>query len=287
MGNIFSGIGDLLKKGFFVLTALAIAGLNLLMLLDVFSGDILFVILGMVFFSVATWVYMVTAFAASEKTSGFQTVLAWIGLGISLVGELSMASFEIMRVQSFISPPPWINTVTIVVIEVAIIFHLLLGIAYFAASSDYNEKLNRLHEASRRRDVAEKLRTLRAKAEIKVEEDATDEGLKLTRSMLFAALPVLAERKARQTAGELARTFGMDADPELIQAFEQAISEYRHGFTTAALGSGSQSQSDLVIQNESNIAKRSGGFIGGPLPPAPTTYEAEVNPTNPAKPGKK
>lgn len=267
MGNIFSGIGDLLKKGFFVLTALAIAGLNLLMLMDVFGGDILFVIMGVMFFSIATWVYMVTAFAASDKTSGFQTVLAWIGLGISLIGELSMAGFEIMRVQSFIETPPWINTVTIIVIEVAIIFHLLLGIAYFAAGSDYNEKLNRLHEASKRREVAEKLRVLRAKAEIKVEEDATDEGLKLTRSMLFAALPVLAERKARQTAGELARTFGMDADPELIQAFEQAISEYRHGFSTKALEAG-ESQPAQIER-----------FVGGALP--------EPNPTTPPARGKK
>ena len=274
MGNVFSGIGDWAKKGFFVLTALAIAGLNLLMLMDVFQSNILFVILGMIFFSVATWVYMVTAFAANDKTSGAQSILAWIGMILSLIGELSMAVFEILRVQSFIAPPVWIDTVTIIVIEVAIIFHLLLGIAYFASSADYNEKLNRLHEDSKRRKSDEKLREERAKAEIKIQEDATKQGVVLTKSMLDAALPIVAEQKARLIAMEIARTFGLDANPELNHAFEIAIRTYRAGQQTAALQPGAGETTVLITPPPASRV----------VEPTYTPVDpATLNPTTPAK----
>jgi hypothetical protein len=237
MSGVIRFIGDWIKRFFFVATALSVAGLNLLMLMDVFRQDILFVILGMVFFSIATWVYLITAFSAREDSnrSGAQIGLAWAGLGISLVGELSMATFEILRMQSFIITPPWVSTVTIIVIEAAVIIHLLLGIAYFAASEDYNETLSRIFENSRRRAADEKLRQARANAELAIQEEATDTGIDLTRSMLAAALPIVAERKARLMAGEIARTFGMDADLEMQHAFEQAIHEYREGYHTRAV----------------------------------------------------
>ncbi len=250
MDGVFSFLGDFAKKAFFAATALAIAGLNLMMLLAVFQGNILFVILGMVFFSIATWVYLITAFSAKEdsKRSGAQVGIAWGGLAISLVGELSMAVFEILRMQSFIAQPPWINTVTILVIEAAIIIHLMLGIAYFAASAEYNETLHRIFEHSKRRAAEERIRRERAVAEIEIQEAATAQGLRLTQSMLEAALPVVAERKAKLMAGEIARTFGLDADPALMGAFDQTLREYRDGFTTRAL------HPELVIEGNSRVS---------------------------------
>lgn len=237
MSGVFGFLGDLAKKAFFLATALAVAGLNLLMLMDVFKGNILFVIMGMVFFSIATWVYLITAFSAKEdsKRSGIQVGIAWGGLVIALVGELTMATFEVLRMQSFITAPPWITTVTIVVIEAAVIIHLLLGIAYFAASAEYNETLHRIFENAKRRDAEEKIRKERAKSEIEIQEKATAQGLNLTQTMLEAALPLVAERKARMMAAEIARTFGMDADAAFAAACEQTIREYRDGFTTRAL----------------------------------------------------
>lgn len=244
MSNVFGTIGVWLKRFFFAATALAVAGLNLLMLMDVFNDQVLFVAMGMVFFSIATWVYLVTAFSATEDSSGVQVSIAWAGLVISLIGELSMAVFEIVRMQKFVLPPIWINTVVVIVIEVAIIVHLLLGIAYFAASGSYNERLNRLFENSRRKNTEEKIRKSRADAELHIQKEATDQGIQLTRSMLEAALPVVAERKARMMASEIARTFGLDADPSLQGAFEQAIREYKDGYTTRAL------HPELVIDSQ-------------------------------------
>ncbi len=238
MGDVFGEIGIWLKKGFFVLTALAIAGLNLMMLLDVFRGDILFVILGMIFFSIATWVYLVTAFSATDKSSGIQVSIAWVGLVLSLAGELTMGAFEILRIQSFIAAPPWVNMVTIIVIECAIIMHLLLGIVYFAAGQEYNQRLHRIFESTKRAKAEESIRKSRAAAEIKIHEDATTQGVELTRSMLEAALPIVAERKARQMAEAIAKTFGLDGDPSMNRAFDQAISDYRNNFTTKALQAG-------------------------------------------------
>jgi hypothetical protein len=237
MSGVFKIMGDWIKKLFFAATALAVAALNLLMLMDVFQANILFVILGMVFFSIATWVYLITAFSAKEdsKRSGAQMGIAWAGLGISLIGELSMATFEILRMQAFITVPEWISTVTIIVIEAAVILHLLLGIAYFAAGQEYNEQLARIFENSRRRAADEKMRAAQAANEIHVLEEATNKGVDLTRSMLEAALPVVAERKARLMAGEIAKTFGMDADLQLNRAFDRAIKEYRATYNTRAL----------------------------------------------------
>jgi hypothetical protein len=234
MNSVMNWLGDWAKKFFFLATALAVAGLNLLMLMDVFRGQVLFVILGMVFFSIATWVYLITCFSAREDSqrSGAQIGLAWAGLGISLVGELSMAAFEVLRMQSFVITPPWVSTVTIMIIEAAIIVHLLLGIAYFAASADYNETLHRIFENSRRRDAEEKIRTVRAKAEIEIHEEATDTGIELMRAMLAAALPIVAERKAKLMAEEIAKTFGMDADLNMQRAFNHEIKKYRQEHNT-------------------------------------------------------
>ena len=236
MSGVFRFLGDWAKKGFFLVTAAAVAGLNLLMLMDVFNDQILFVILGMVFFSIATWVYLITAFSAREDSnrSGAQIGIAWAGLGISLVGELSMATFEILRMQSFIITPAWVQTVTIIVIEAAVIIHLLLGIAYFAASEDYNETVSRIFENSRRRAADEKLRQARASAELAIQEEATDTGIELTRTMLAAALPIVAERKAKLMAEEIAKTFGMDADLAMQRAFNHEIKKYRQEHNTLA-----------------------------------------------------
>jgi hypothetical protein len=236
MSGVFRFLGEWVKKFFFVATALAVAGLNLLMLMDVFRGDILFVILGMVFFSIATWVYLITAFSAREDSnrSGAQIAIAWAGLGISLVGELSMATFEILRMQSFIITPAWVQTVTIIVIEAAVIIHLLLGISYFAASEDYNETVSRIFENSRRRAADEKLRQARASAELAIQEEATDTGIELTRTMLAAALPIVAERKAKLMALEISKTFGMDGDLAMQRAFSKAIKEYRQEHNSMA-----------------------------------------------------
>lgn len=236
MSGVFKFLGEWVKKFFFVATALSVAGLNLLMLMDVFRQNILFVILGMVFFSIATWVYLITAFSAQEDSnrSGAQIGIAWSGLGISLVGELSMATFEILRMQSFIVTPPWVSTVTIIIIEAAVIIHLLLGIAYFAASEEYNSTLARIFENGKRRAAEEKLRAARAAAEIAIQEEATDTGIELTRSMLAAALPIVAERKARLMAEEIARTFGMDADIAMQRAFNHEIKKFQREHNSMA-----------------------------------------------------
>jgi hypothetical protein len=271
MDGVFGFLGDFAKKMFFGATALAIAWLNLLMLMDVFQENILFVILGMIFFSIATWIYLITAFSAKEdsKRSGAQIGIAWGGLAIALVGELSMAVFKILRMQSFIAAPPWISTVTIMVIEAAIIIHMLLGISYFAASAEYNETLHRIFENSKRRKAEEKIRKERAKSEIDIQEKATSQGVNLMESMLQAALPVVAERKARLMANEIARTFGMDADPAFMGACEQAIREYRDGYTTRAL------HPELVVDSSSKDV--TAGIHDAGLPPVQMN---QPDPTN-------
>ena len=270
MDGVFSFLGDFAKKAFFGATALALAFLNLQMLMAVFSGNVMFVIMGMIFFSIATWVYLLTAFSAREdsKRSGMQVAIAWGGLGISLAGELSMGLFEILRMQNFVAIPPWLNTVTITVIQAAIIIHLLLGIAYFAASSEYNEALHRIFENSKRRAAEEKIRKERANAEIEIQEKATTQGLRLTESMLEAALPVVAERKAKLMAAEIARTFGLDADPALMGAFEQTLREYRDGYTTRALHP--ELVIDAEVKDNGRLQNKSNGSMsaaGSPITP--------------------
>ncbi len=241
MDNIFEQFSIWLKRFFLVATFLALAWLNVKMLNDVFAARIEFVITGFLFFSFATWVYLVDALSVGdgegddERKSSNQVFLAWVGLILSAIGELSLATLEIMRMQMFVAIPDWLSTAVIMIIEAAIILHAILGVAYLAAAARYNKALNKLFERSRRLATEEKTRRAIAKVDLEIRDETAVQTINLTRSMLQATLPIIAKKQSIEMATDIAKTFGMDADPAVAAAFSQAIDDYMSRQQTMAM----------------------------------------------------
>jgi hypothetical protein len=259
---------------FAVLGVMAV--LNAMMLYDVFGGDLLFAGMGLVFFSVASWVYLANAFGLKSEKNGkskTQIVLIWVGVAFTLAVEGAMAVFELLRMQTLFDIPPWLNFAIMGAIVIAMVFHAVTGVVFYAAGLGYNASVHKIFENSRRASAEEDNRKALERAAIDGENKAAEEAMRLAEEMVYEAVPFIAMQRAPQLADSVLRQLGLEGDIGARAAVDFALKRYKDR-----------------LQTDAAVAMRN-GIIDAPSRPAEPAdarqYPADTGealPTNPTTP---
>ena len=252
MKDIFGMIGKIMGLVFSGAVVAYTAYLTYMLAARLVPGNTILQAMTVVLFDIGALTWFVLFITQAKGT--LQWGISAIGFLMGLGGAVIMAGGELILGQSLVvvdnvQEIGWILVSTTIA---AALVHALLSYMFHLADPAVWNQIENLQRISKVQEKAYEV----GRAEI--DRQAAEMGADLAQSLVY-------EARAQLQAASL---------PHLRTGatIESKVEETKRG--------------GLVIPDEPNIIERVGKFIGGPLP-EPTTYEAEANPTNPAKPGKK